>query len=378
MSTRLAAIERRMGITIASQLGTLEPSPGAASKIWRSTCRITSGEYSGSGFFMNRDGEYDVLLSSNERIVVTCAHCLGNLDSISASVNLSFMDYGEMQCRIIAIDLSADLAILGATVVPSLREGGRRVERLEKEPDVLETSNVLARPGEPIFVCGYPRGSKYPRIFQGIISGYGEFETESNVPETMLAIQAPVISGSSGGPVCDANGYLVGIVMRIDSENVLPLADSVFITNDGLGFAAFPIEIEELLGTIFHCDQLCSSHGFKRKSNLKPRRFCRDSFVELQNAVRGIEFDLRPKACSPIGIFHYDGKRLFFGTDSDAVELRYNENWAELLTEIAEKDGGAYFFMKGVEVVKYYCAKYGNYDRSEKGERWQPLFRLDI
>ncbi len=94
---------------------------------------------------------------------------------------------------VVAIDRAHDLVLLAAP-------GARAT------PLLLGDSDDVAV-GDSIYAVGNPRG--YEGTFsQGIVSGIREADSR-----TLLQITAPVSQGSSGGPVLDANGRVIGMAM---------------------------------------------------------------------------------------------------------------------------------------------------------------------
>jgi len=91
--------------------------------------------------------------------------------------------------RIPLVDDEVDLALL-------------RVSRPIGKPLLMGKSGEV---GDPVFVIGSPRGLR-GTFSTGVISGYrkvGEF--------ARMQISAPISSGSSGGPVLDGQGNVIGV-----------------------------------------------------------------------------------------------------------------------------------------------------------------------
>lgn len=89
-----------------------------------------------------------------------------------------------------SVDSTNDLALLS---VPTLKG------------DPLRISDNTSEIGEKIYVIGNPKGLS-GTISDGIISGIRTFDGSE-----LLQITAPISPGSSGGPVINNNGQLVGV-----------------------------------------------------------------------------------------------------------------------------------------------------------------------
>jgi S1-C subfamily serine protease len=135
---------------------------------------------SGTGFFITRDGR-----------ILTNAHVVRGCTTITAGLPGSPLQ----TVRVTATDTTNDLALLNS---------GLRTSQ-------VPTFKVGVRTGEGIAVYGFP--------LAGILPSTGNF-TLGNVTATAgmhddaraLQISAPVQHGSSGGPLLDQAGNVVGIV----------------------------------------------------------------------------------------------------------------------------------------------------------------------
>ena len=129
----------------------------------------------GTGFFISPDG-----------LVVTNFHVIRSAASLAAISNNGALFPFE---KIISEPAGVDLAILKlrATDVPFLRLGD--------STDKVE--------GEKVIVIGNPFG--FPgTVSDGIISGFREHRS-------LIQITAPILHGSSGSPVMDENGQVIGV-----------------------------------------------------------------------------------------------------------------------------------------------------------------------
>lgn len=104
----------------------------------------------------------------------------------------------------LAVDKINDLALLS---VPTL------------EGNVIELSTNSPEIGDKIYAIGNPKGLS-GTISEGIISGIRNFNNEE-----LIQITAPISPGSSGGPVINNNGELIGVsVGTIDAGQNLNFA----------------------------------------------------------------------------------------------------------------------------------------------------------
>ena len=95
---------------------------------------------------------------------------------------------------IIAIDRENDLVLLD---VPDDFEA----------PSLKLADSEVVQVSDPIYVVGNPQGFLEGTVSQGIISGF----REQNVGEKRIQMTAPISKGSSGGPVLNNEGTVVGI-----------------------------------------------------------------------------------------------------------------------------------------------------------------------
>ena len=146
----------------------------------------------GSGFFIDSDQ------------IVTNFHVIKN----ASRVRVETFDRTISTVKaILAIDEKSDLALL-------------QVDFPSSQLTVLTMKTTASVEGEPVTVISNPQGSHW-KVTRGSIGllwefhGYGE----------RLQISAPISPGSSGGPVLDARGEVVGIAaMYFNSVDELNFA----------------------------------------------------------------------------------------------------------------------------------------------------------
>ena len=141
-----------------------------------STVTIETDKGLGSGFFVGKN-----IIATNYHVLAdaTIAYCYTN------NFRTKYIIEGFL-----AIDTSTDLILLKVSV-------------LNRIPLKMALKSV--QPGQKIFVLGSPKGLP-ATISDGLVSGLRDFAGHK-----FIQITAPISLGSSGGPVLNANGELVGI-----------------------------------------------------------------------------------------------------------------------------------------------------------------------
>jgi len=137
----------------------------------------------GSGFFVSDD------------VVATNAHVIQGAGSGSAKLvgqKQTFQILGT-----IAVDAHADLALLKVS---------------GKAPSLVLGSGPAPAVGDNVFVIGNPLGLE-GTFSEGIISGI-----RANGTDSLLQMTAPISPGSSGGPVLDAAGEVIGVAVATFKE----------------------------------------------------------------------------------------------------------------------------------------------------------------
>ncbi len=118
-----------------------------------------------------------------------------------------------LDATVVGVDEETDLALL-------------KVSGAVLSPLPLGDSDAL-RPGQLVFAFGSPLGLDNT-VTMGVVSAVGR-QLEADDPMVYIQTDAPINPGSSGGPLVDATGKVVGINTLILSQGG---------GNEGLGFAA--------------------------------------------------------------------------------------------------------------------------------------------
>lgn len=135
----------------------------------------------GSGFLLDNEGH-----------VITCAHVISGVGRAEVKMP-NGMRYPLK--TLVAEDLSADLAKL-------------LVDGLGGNPAYLPISTTLPEVGERVVVVGSPLGLE-ETVSDGMVSGIRIIPGRGEI----LQISAPISAGSSGGPVVNLKGEVVGVAM---------------------------------------------------------------------------------------------------------------------------------------------------------------------
>jgi len=158
----------------------------------------------GSGFVVARDGT-----------VLTSAHVITNAGETTGSVRaastvyVEFADRDRVAATVVGWDVFDDVGVL--RVDPALHA-------LEPLPLGRSAAVVV---GEPVAAIGSPLGNA-DSLAVGVVSAVGRSIASFTAPDFQLsdAIQtdAPIAHGSSGGPLLDAAGRVIGISAQIRSD----------------------------------------------------------------------------------------------------------------------------------------------------------------
>jgi serine protease Do len=169
------------------------------------------GTSSGSGFFINERGEF-----------ITNAHVVGQAKGIW--IQIPSLGKQIIDAELIGISPERDIALLRVT------DEGLQIIRKElgAVPYLpLGDSDYLHRSDE-VLALGYPLGQQALKSTTGVISGQEHH---------MIQMSAPINPGSSGGPLLNSAGEVVGINAAgvMEAQNVgyaIPINDLKIVLND--------------------------------------------------------------------------------------------------------------------------------------------------
>ncbi|MBB4664051.1 S1C family serine protease [Conexibacter arvalis] len=164
-----------------------------------------SGEATGSGFVVSRDG-----------YIVTNAHVVGGASTVSVKIG----DRKTQQAEVVGTDESTDIALLKVDGAGDLK------------PLQLGDSSKL-EVGDATFAIGNPFGLDRT-LTTGVVSALDRHITAPNgfSIDGVVQTDAPINPGNSGGPLLDAQGKVIGVNSQILTGS------STSEGNVGIGFAA--------------------------------------------------------------------------------------------------------------------------------------------
>jgi len=156
----------------------------------------------GSGVIISADGN-----------ILTAAHVIQSADELSVKL----YDGSEYAAKVVSSAPFSDLAMIKLINPPA----GLMPSKLG-DSDEVEV-------GDPVFVIGTPYGIEHT-LTAGYVSGkrYSE-KSPLGEPIELIQTDAAINKGNSGGPMFNAEGYLIGIISHIKSGSG---------GSEGLGFAA--------------------------------------------------------------------------------------------------------------------------------------------
>ncbi len=162
----------------------------------------------GSGFVYKTDNNYGYILTNN--------HVITN----ATEVIVKFTDKESVKTEVLGNDEFSDVAVL-------------KVPKKYVRQVAVIGNNSKMRVGDTTFAVGTPLDAKAYSwsVTRGILSGKNRLVSSGTSYMNVLQTDTPINSGNSGGPLCNANGEVIGITnMKLASDQI-----------EGMGFA-IPIE----------------------------------------------------------------------------------------------------------------------------------------
>jgi 2-alkenal reductase len=214
----------------------------------------------GSGFVVSSSGA----ILTNAHVITNAGETSGAVRA-AASVYVEFSDHDRVRARIVGWDVFDDVGVL--RVAPS-------AHALVPIPLGRSASVVV---GEPVAAIGSPLGN-LDTLAVGIVSAVHRSIAALTNPRFQLsdAIQtdAPIAHGSSGGPLLDARGRVIGLTAQIRTDQggavgigfAVPIDSArrslhALLTKGHISYAYAGIETEDLTPSLARHLQLPVKHG---------------------------------------------------------------------------------------------------------------------
>jgi len=211
-NTNITKLEKDVTITDSGIADSVEKVYDAVVVV--STYRDKTLHSTGTGFVFKQEDDNAYILTNN--------HVIEN----GSEVTVTFTDGRVVETKIVGSDALSDIAVLSV-----------------KKGDIISVAELgnseELRVGDTAFAVGAPLDSVYSwTVTRGIISGKDrmvEVELSKNSGDYVMKVlqtDAAINSGNSGGPLCNANGEVIGVTsLKLVDESV-----------EGMGFA-IPIEV---------------------------------------------------------------------------------------------------------------------------------------
>lgn len=211
-STSITKLEKNVTVTDTGIADSVEKVYDAVVVV--STYKENKLYSTGTGFVFKTEDKNSYIMTNNHVI------------ESGTKVTVTFTDGRVIETDIVGSDALSDIAVLSV-----------------KSSDIISVSEIGnsedLRVGDTAFAVGAPLDSVYSwTVTRGIISGKDrmvEVELSSDTGDYVMKVlqtDAAINSGNSGGPLCNANGQVIGVAsLKLVDESV-----------EGMGFA-IPIEI---------------------------------------------------------------------------------------------------------------------------------------
>ena len=218
---RISFVSPSANIDTSNTLVTIEDTgiAEAVSKVYDSVVVVKNYQKgslyaTGTGFVYKVDG--------SKAYILTNAHVLEN----GTSYTVNFTDDSKVDAKLVGSDSYSDIAVL-------------QVDAKSVKTVAIMGKSEEAKLGDTVFAVGAPVDSDVYgwSVTRGVLSGkdrlvsVNETSTSAGYIAQVLQTDTAINSGNSGGPLCNANGEVIGITnMKLSSSQI-----------EGMGFA-IPIE----------------------------------------------------------------------------------------------------------------------------------------
>ena len=234
--------------------------------------RIMQPELKGraSGFVYDQDGH-----------IVTNYHVIEGADAVSVTT----ADGRTYQARVVGADPVNDLAVL------DIKADGLPV------PVALADSDQL-RVGQFVVAIGSPFGLDQT-LSTGVISALGRVlasPVENHVIRDVIQTDAAIYPGSSGGPLLDLRGHLIGVNSQIAGPSHVPI---------GFGFAVSSNTVRRVVDEIISDPTVAP-----RRVSMLSHPYPADGYRKLRALAASHNIDLQ--------VFDGDNRDAFFAAVGDA------------------------------------------------------------
>ncbi len=226
LANRRAITQKDIDSAVRYSLDNSPPPPSTASVAYRAIERavVKVRLLWGQGATAKEIGVGTGIVITEDGTIISNFHVIAGSGAAGTRIGLVFADGSESDARGVAADPDRDLALLEP----------------ENPPEELEPATVRSvaglQTGDEVFAVGFPFGIG-PSLTAGVVSGLDRSYVSpirGNVLSGLIQFDAAANPGSSGGPLVDRDGDVVGIVSSI----LNPSEQRVFI---GIAFA-IPLE----------------------------------------------------------------------------------------------------------------------------------------
>lgn len=234
----------------------------------------------GSGFLVSNTQGSTVIITNNSivqnSIKARTAYCEKKgiiTEGVSYENEIRVVVKGDVltQASVLASSKTQDYCVLTTESVIN-----------EKTALKIENSKKLSK-GDTVYAMGFPKPEKGLEYAKENVEVY-EGKVEEN-SDTSLRFSAVISKGSTGGPLLNEEGYVVGISSPMQAEAALGCALPILEIEEILqnfsviyGNSSWDILTDKMDMLYKECKEISEKGGYKK-----------DSFVELQNALAVVD-----------------------------------------------------------------------------------------